>query len=341
MQTNTKTRTRQILIIAATILLVRLIFVDAYHSLQGNFGYHIYDFIVQIISDYMILVPSLIFNILFVIRLNHHLPYGVKPIKRVLLIIGYILFVTLIVACVINIDTITSSPREHLGEIIFSLFASLIYNTTTVILTDVFSYLSTSKLRLIDESNKKRKAQYQYSQLKQQLNPHFLFNSLNILDYLVQNGEQARASEFIRKLAGVYRYLLQKENNKLVPLEDELKFVRMYIDLMKERFTDGLIVSIDVPAYMLECKIVPCGLQTMVENATKHNIVSIEKPLYINITTEQEKIVVSNNIQLKIRTDESTGVGLSNINAQYCDIAGVNIEIKEINNEFVVKLPIL
>lgn len=198
-----------------------------------------------------------------------------------------------------------------------------------------------SHQRLREEREQKHRSEYQYERLKQQINPHFLFNSLGILDYLVQEQQTERASAFIHKLAGMYRYMLSNDQRPLVKLSEELDFTGKYIDLIKERFTEGVNIIIDIPAPVQECTMVPCALQLLVENATKHNIVSQEMPLTISIGVEEEWIVVRNNLQERTHGQPSTHLGLENIRRQYQDITGRSIVVEKSDSEFIVKLPIV
>lgn len=335
--------TKQILVLTAVVLLLRVVFIDVYQKLETTFGFMLYDFVIQITTNYKIFLPLLVADIFFVVVINKHLAYGRTPIRRLLTILCYVLVISVVITSIVNFGDIANYDGNPVfaAKLALSLLASLLINAMIVIITDVVLYYRSSRQALIREANKKRKAQYQYSQLKQQLNPHFLFNSLNILDYLIHNGDQDRASDFIRKLAGVYRYLLDTSDNRLVSLQEELRFVNMYAELLKERFTDGLDISITIPDEYMQRQIVPCGLQTLVENATKHNIVSADKPLHVRITTENNMLVTTNNLQPKINRDSSTGVGLASIRAQYRDISGDEIVVAETETEFTVKLPLL
>lgn len=203
-------------------------------------------------------------------------------------------------------------------------------------------YVLTSHRELKDERRRRHLAQYKYSQFKQQINPHFLFNSLNILDALVQEKQTERASAFIRKLAGLYRYMLRNEEEILVTLREELEFADMYVDLVQERFSDGLHIRRDIRPEALNRSIVPCSVQLLLENATKHNIVSPDQPLRITIEATEEWIAVENNLQPRLsRGTGSTRLGLKNISQQYMDIAGRDIRILKTPERFRVELPLL
>ncbi len=222
------------------------------------------------------------------------------------------------------------------------LFAVVfLINIIIYTLSYLLQHTIASKRELRSERERRHKAQYQYQRLKQQINPHFLFNSLNILDYLVQEQHTERASSFIRKLAEIYRYMLRTEQQPLVRLEEELDFAGMYIDLLKERFVDGLAVDNRIDPSMLNAYIVPCSLQLLIENATKNNIVSAEEPLRIELSTSGRTLSVVNNLQPRTSIHPSTGLGLANIRQQYADITSREIEITKTDSQFIVKLPLV
>ena len=177
--------------------------------------------------------------------------------------------------------------------------------------------------------------------LQAQINPHFLFNSLNILDFLVQEGEKERAGAFIRKLADCYRYMLKTEDESVVSLRDELDFAHKYSDLLSERFDQGLIIHYEIGEEALSRLVVPCCLQLLIENATKHNVVNAEKPLTVRIGIEGNMLYVSNNLQPRLSTQASTGKGLKNIRQQYLDISTRDIAIDENETTFTVTIPLL
>lgn len=203
-------------------------------------------------------------------------------------------------------------------------------------------YVVTSQRELDLERQQRHFAQYRYNRFKEQINPHFLFNSLNILDSLVQEGERERAGTYIRKLAGIYRYMLRNEEEVLVTLREEMAFAEMYIDLIKERFTDGLEIEQKIPRELLSNMVVPCSVQQLIENATKHNIISSEEPLKIRIRADEEWLSVENNLQPRIsRRNESTHLGLKTISQQYNDAGGRDIRVLSTETSFRVELPLL
>ena len=195
--------------------------------------------------------------------------------------------------------------------------------------------------RALEDREKARLAQYRYMNLSQQVNPHFLFNSLNILDCLVCEQKTDQASTYIHKLAAIYRYLLRNEEERLVKLRDEMDFVDQYVDLLKVRFPEGLDIQIDIPADRLNRRVVPCSVQLLIENATKHNAVSADKPLQIMVRCEDDCVVVSNTLNPKISSGPSTGLGLKYLREQYQDVAGKTPVVRMGENEYTVVIPLI
>lgn len=334
---------RQLAILALSILLFRVFYVDILRQLEQGSGFLLSTHIKELLSNWALLLVMVGADIFCIIKLNRLLPHGKSPVLHVALTFAFLIAMGLLIPLLNFLPDLfrDSASSISVGHFTILFLAALLVNAVIVVLVELVLYYRLARLALASESNKKRKAIYQYDQLKQQLNPHFLFNSLNLLDYLVRYSTPDRASDYIKKLAGVYRYMLTQGESKLVPLGDEITFVNLYIDLLKERFADGMIVHMEIPKEHLADLIVPCGLQVLVENATKHNIVNAENPLLITIQIEDSYIVVQNNLQPRIRTYESTGVGLSNIAGQYADISNKNIIITQTETIFFVKLPLI
>lgn len=190
-----------------------------------------------------------------------------------------------------------------------------------------------------EEELKRERLVLQYEALKNQVNPHFLFNSLNVLTSLVYRDPDISA-RFIRQLADVYRYVLDQKDVELTPLSLELRFVESYIYLQKIRFEEGLITEI-VNCTDNEGYIIPLSLQMLVENAIKHNIVSREEPLTIRIEIVDNYVIVTNNLQRKTVSADSTSIGLANIKARYEYLSNKDFEVIETKEIFKVKVPLL
>lgn len=190
------------------------------------------------------------------------------------------------------------------------------------------------------EQLQRENIQSQLEGLKNQVNPHFLFNSLNTLTYLIPE-EPNKAVNFVQKLSKVYRYILEIRDQKIVTISDELEFLNAYVFLLKERFGENLNVDIDIPKSYYQNKIVPLSLQILFENVIKHNIISTQKPLVIKVFIEKDKLIVKNNLQKKNQVISSTSMGLQNIKNRYQFFTKQEVDVIVTSNSFLVALPLV
>jgi ligand-binding sensor domain-containing protein len=186
----------------------------------------------------------------------------------------------------------------------------------------------------------REKATIQYDNLKQQLNPHFLFNSLTSLAGLIE-ADQQMAGDFLQRMSDMYRYILKSGDQETVSLGDEIRFVKHYIDIQQTRFGDGLKVDIDVPESCLSFRIAPVTLQNMIENSIKHNIVDQGSPLLIRIFIDNDYLVVSNNLQKKTMVEASNKTGLTQFISLYKFLSEKPVLIEENEIEFTVRIPLV
>ena len=204
----------------------------------------------------------------------------------------------------------------------------------------MIDYAFAARAAMRAEKDKADESRFQYEKLKQQVNPHFLFNSLNILNCMVVEGKNMQASAFIHKLAGIYRYLLRNDG-KVVTLKEEMDFVSMYVDLLKERFADGFGMEADIPDAALVKKVVPCSVQMLIENAIKHNRVGADAKLMIRIHADAGSLTVVNNFLPRLTRSESTKVGLDYIRRQYMNLCGRGIDVSCSGEEYSVTIPLI
>lgn len=184
-------------------------------------------------------------------------------------------------------------------------------------------------------------ASVKYETLKSQIDPHFLFNSLNVLTSLIEENP-AKAQEFTIALSKIYRYVLEQRNKDLVSLNEELDFAKTFIKLLKLRFEDALEINLPNPNMDPDSKVIPLVLQLLLENAVKHNVVKSGQKLIINIEVQNDELIVSNTYQPKsILKEESTGFGLQHILQQYNLVTNRKVLIKQTDAIFKVYLPIL
>ncbi len=186
---------------------------------------------------------------------------------------------------------------------------------------------------------KEEKLRMDYTVLQDQINPHFLFNNLSVLKSLIIY-DQETAVSFTQNFTDVYRYVLKSKDKVLIGLRDELKFIDSYVSLHKERLGTGIDVQYMIDKESAEKNIAPLTLQLLVENAIKHNEVSKENPLLIEITTEKDKLIVKNNLQIK-ESSYSTFTGLSNLVRRYELLEGGDIVVEQNDLSFIVTVPLL
>jgi len=183
-------------------------------------------------------------------------------------------------------------------------------------------------------------ARAKFDALKNQLDPHFLFNSLNVLTSLIEENPGS-AQKFTTSLSKVYRYVLEQKNKDLVTIDEELQFAKTYMSLLQMRYEDAIKFSMPETISNPELKIVPLSLQLLLENAVKHNVITSDNPLEIKIYEENGYLVIENNLNPKASMGRSTKVGLKNINQRYSLITKRVVEIIQTNHKFKVRLPLL
>ena len=224
-------------------------------------------------------------------------------------------------------------------------FFTLLSAALLVAVVGTYRYRLAQKERLLSLENKaqlleKEKTQVMYENLKQHLNPHFLFNSLTSLSSLIRI-DQKMAGNFLDKMSKVYRYILKNRDNETVPLSDEIKFVQLYIDLQKTRFEKGLLINMDIAEEYHHRKIAPVTLQNLVENAIKHNTADADAPLTINLFVEDDYLVVKNTLQKKNFVETSNKQGLGNMQSLYRFLSERQMTVEENETHFIVKVPLI
>ena len=202
-------------------------------------------------------------------------------------------------------------------------------------------FLNRWRMSLMEiERFKKQSLQIRYEMLKTQVNTHFLFNSLNTLSSLVYS-DQNTAHSFIRKLAKVYRNVLEYRGRGLISINEELNALQSYIDLIKLRFKEKLEINISIEDQWWDYMVPPIIFQMLIENAIKHNVASSKNPLSIWVFVERNYIVFKNSLKLKSSKGYSSKIGLDNICSHYDLVTKRKVVIKETEDHFVVKIPLL
>ena len=291
----------------------------------------IFEIIRKIMTNTFALIMLVCINVLFIRSLKSR-DSNASRLSTTVIYLTFMLLATLLVTFLVGLT----------GEKFMMLFMiSFIVQITMYCIIYMIHKAITTRIEMQAEREKANMAQYRYLKLKRQVNPHFLFNSLNILDCLICEEQTEKASTYTHKLAGIYRYMIKSEDEEVVTLRDELTFAQLYIDLLKVRFPEGFDVIIDVPEDKMARFVPPCSIQLLIENATKHNAVNTETPLIVHVTAEGGQVMVSNNIVPKVTKSQSTGLGQKYIRQLYMDMSGKSIDIRHTENEYCVTLPLL
>lgn len=221
---------------------------------------------------------------------------------------------------------------------LIGLSINLLFETLWEVLYLLEKYReSLSEKELLEKMN----MDYEFENLKSQVNPHFLFNCFNTLSSLIEE-DKKEAEHFLDELSKVYRYLLRNNEDGISTVEKEIKFIQSYYELLRTRYGEGLQLSIEIDRRYYPYQLPSLSLQLLVENAVKHNIVSRQQPLVMEIfTTAGNKLVVNNNLQRRTTNKPSTRIGLSNIRAKYKLMKCDGFQVVEGENNFMVVLPLL
>ena len=267
-------------------------------------------------------------------------------VKRIILGFVGATLLTLVCLFFLNMFTDMYFDGKTLEEFIkgesFHRYKFSIWITLTVIsiFHIVYFYNRYQQNRIKEQKVIAGTASAKFDALKNQLDPHFLFNSLNVLTSLIEENPE-NAQKFTTSLSKVYRYVLEQKNKELVTVDEELRFAKTYMSLLKMRFEDSIVFTMPEKASNPESKVVPLSLQLLLENAVKHNTVTSSKPLHIRIYEDQGSLVVENNLQTKQIVKKSTGVGLSNIKQRYGLLTNKTVSISKETSRFLVALPML
>jgi len=222
----------------------------------------------------------------------------------------------------------------------FYYITLIISSVITLVFYAVYYYRYKQENRVKEQKIIAGAASAKFDALKNQLDPHFLFNSLNVLTSLIDENPEA-ATKFTTALSKVYRYVLEQKNKDLVTVEEELKFAKLYMSLINMRFEDSIVFTAPDSYTNIDAKVVPLSLQLLLENAVKHNQLTPAKKLHISISELDGNLVVTNNVQPKQVVRESSGVGLRNIRQRYELLTDRPVTIQENANQFSIAIPIL
>jgi two-component system, LytTR family, sensor kinase len=264
--------------------------------------------------------------------------------KVAFFIIGSLSATTLTIAIVLTMGMIIHpfTLSENFTPLKLNLMYCWLVNLLYHLINAIIFYFKEYQNSALEAAQLKSiTAQAELQLVKSQINPHFLFNNLNVLSALILKNN-AEANQFIEEFSKVYRYILSNHDKELVELKTELDFIQPYIFLLKKRFADGLDIQVDIEQRQMDKYIIPASVQMLIENAIKHNVVSRNKPLSISVHTNgNNTLVVSNNMQAKQTPEYSTGIGLQNIIKRYQLVSNRQVTIAKDEAQFTVALPLI
>ena len=295
--------------------------------------YLLYAFVMSLVNGYF-------FN-----YIRKAFPWEISSKKQLVYgFIGSLVLSTLVLVFLkyfIEVVIYNQDPSNFLKGSKTYFFFGISITIIIVLMFYVFYFYKSVAQQKVNESQIVAKTEIaKFESLKSQIDPHFLFNSLNVLTSLISE-DPKRAEKFTTKLSKVYRYVLEQKSKDLIPLQEELEFAKTYMELLKMRFEDSVDFNITDKFSNDNYKIVPLSLQLLLENAVKHNVINNEDPLQIKIYEENGYLVVSNNLNEKTSLSKGTKLGLSNIRDRYSLITKKLVDIKQTKSEFIVKLPLL
>lgn len=333
---------------AGLSLLIQIILVSynhftGFHIVKSTYELFLRIGVSTIISTVIgLLIVSI--DLLCIKTLNKKLPWSSHTSKRFLI---QIVFVIVTGVSFSYITTTISNDYIHKYEetlsnvyIINAILFSVSNLLFMIILEGWAIYYETKKTRVVTGSLKYELSQLKFDVLKNQINPHFMFNSLNVLAGLIRK-DTVKAQQFIEDFAKIYRYVAETIEEPLVTLKMELSFVESYIYLQKIRYGETLKYKAEIPDDLLEYQLPPLSLQVVLENAIKHNVIDSSENLCIEIVSKESFLIIKNRISPKKSYDLSAGAGLKNLTKRYAFVSNRLPELKKSDGYFIVKIPLI
>ena len=293
--------------------------------------------------SYCIGIPSIALLLAAGKKLDGHYPWLKSPFKKLMLTIAVEVFIVLFVVVIVKIIFLVIY-KQNFDELFRQLSDGFIWAVSITVFGIAIAngslfFKNWRQSAINEEILKREKLAIEYEALRNQVNPHFLFNSLTALTTLVHQ-DPDKAEAFIRKFSDVYRYVLENRNMEIVSLRNELHLIGNMAYLYHYRHGNNLQIELELDPSD-EKYILPMALQMLLENALKHNVISEEKPLKVRIFEEEDYVVVWNNLQLKNSVSDSNNMGLGNIRLRYSYLSEKPVTIENSDHFFQVKIPIL
>ncbi|MCF8378432.1 MAG: histidine kinase [Bacteroidales bacterium] len=292
----------------------------------------------SMVGGFLIAYPDL----MAILYLNKKFPWSKNLFIRIFLQFIATIVIAVIISLAVTLFANWISPYTEEFSVVL-LYNALIYCVVNLLIMSVlegWSYFIESRQAKQEAKNLQEElTQVKFEVLKSQINPHFMFNSLNVLSGLISS-DVKKAQQFIDEFSQIYRYVLETIEQPVATLGKELDFMRSYLFLQQIRYGDTLMFSVRIPSELLTKVLPPLSLQVVLENAIKHNIINKAKPLQIDIYNEDIYLIVKNNIQSKISSGISTGLGQKNLVKRYALISKIEPVFYVETNHYIAKLPL-
>lgn len=306
-----------------------------------NIDFRFYEFAARSLYSYIIAIAFLALNlrsrklIWGPVNYNPANIYQKVIYNMVLLAFFYVVLIPL------HLALFEPYLRERLFRFFFNLHLFLEFMLTLLISHIYKLVFYNQQIKLANEALLKVNAETRYEVLMNQVNPHFLFNSFNTINALI-NSNKEEAIDFVNNLSDVYRYVLESSKKNLVTVAEEIGFVHIYVKMLKARYGNKLQIDFAIRDHAYDLFVPPLAIQVLIENAAKHNVISTKLPLTISVfMTDETTLTVANPIQEKLMPQPSTGIGLSNLDERYSHLSERPIVICKKDNRFMVTISLL
>lgn len=334
---NNKNRFIYMIIVGVAVFLL----LDSVANIENENHNKFYDILISILITIFVWEGNLRIDN----RMNQLFPWLIKTGKRIAVHLPISTLYSVSVICfpllLYDICVCELPARNQKELIVTSIIIGTLLSFLLLLVEISTQFFVQWKRSLVEvEKYKSESLQAQFQNLKNQINPHFLFNNLSVLSSLVYK-DQDKSVEFINQLSKVYRYLLESNNNELVTLKSEINFIKSYTYLLKIRFDTNISFDFRISEKKMNSLLPPMALQTLIENSIKHNEVSSDKPLTVSIICQNDYLVISNNLQLRKAVETSPQTGLKNIIERYKYFTKKPVEVIKTSTTFEVKIPLI
>lgn len=297
------------------------------------------NFHIQLSAHYIVIFAMCVADYHLLTFLNKHLPYSKNIFFRIVADIAGIIFICLLLVWIFNflIYDVLLIPNEGMPPFLVKFAFAMTTNIPILLVFELIHYFQSEQKAIADSEKAKHKVLlFQHETLRAQINPHFLFNSLNVLSSLIYINQE-NANKFTKALSKTYRYVLSLTQRPVVSVEEELDALSSYMFLMETRFVNAFTFTVNKASSSQENRLIPLTLQLLIENAFKHNIATEESRLNIKITIDNDHIMVVNNVQPSNHVNKG-GIGLKYIAQQY-QAYGKEVIVEHTEQRFIVKIP--